>query len=386
MYREHAHDEASRSFSVSDKWKAVFDRTRTRWDQRAAEMGDAEAQFKYACFLEHSEQIFNTDDVPMHHPKSAGEWYLRAAKQNHSAAQYHLAIWLGNRGSTIEDAKQVMHWFQTAAVNGHDGALERLPLARAVLLSLKAGPSPDMIACLHSAAGHSYSPAAFALAECCRKGHGTEKDDEKAFTWYHKAAEAEHLEGIFCVAESFRRGAGTTKNFKKAFRLYRKLSEIGHVQAQLALSDCFQNGLAQLVTLRKRRCGISEPPSLATRTRSTIMRSALSLVWVWRRTSFPLPIGFERRKMVAILSQSYICFNWGWTLLLEVWPFKSSLLCLSCILARCWPLRPSRRPCDACVSIRVIRGCGQSAERSEYHVNMASRVDDAVVDQKSIPT
>jgi TPR repeat protein len=78
-----------------------------------ADRGNADAQFKLGVYYA---------NLKTHNYPQASYWYLLAALQNHSLAQFNLGVMCAKgQGIPKEDAK-AMQWFQKAADQGDCGA------------------------------------------------------------------------------------------------------------------------------------------------------------------------------------------------------------------------------------------------------------------------
>jgi TPR repeat protein len=90
----------------------------TETTETRASHGDAEAQFSLGvkCAREGA-----TQDYPQ-----AAQWYRKAADQNHSLAQFNLAIMYAAGQGVARDEVQSMGWMQKAADQGDAGAQYRV--------------------------------------------------------------------------------------------------------------------------------------------------------------------------------------------------------------------------------------------------------------------
>jgi TPR repeat protein len=100
-----------RLFSRSEKPAAETTETR-------AGLGDAEAQFTLGLKFA---QEGATQDYPQ-----AAQWYLKAADQSHSLAQFNLAIMYAAGQGVARDKVKSMAWMQKAADLGDPGAQYRV--------------------------------------------------------------------------------------------------------------------------------------------------------------------------------------------------------------------------------------------------------------------
>ncbi|HEY4163039.1 MAG TPA: tetratricopeptide repeat protein [Dongiaceae bacterium] len=80
--------------------------------QQAALSGDADAQLSLANFL-------RTPAWKSHNPRSAANWAMKAAEQNHAEAQYFVGCCFATGEGLAKDAKEAVRWYRKAARQGH---------------------------------------------------------------------------------------------------------------------------------------------------------------------------------------------------------------------------------------------------------------------------
>lgn len=88
-------------------------------DRRAAEQGDASAQFKLA--LRYDQGL----GVPQNYTKSV-KWLREAADQGFAEAQYNLGIMYNNGLGVPQDPAEAFQWFRKAAEQGLESAQKNL--------------------------------------------------------------------------------------------------------------------------------------------------------------------------------------------------------------------------------------------------------------------
>jgi uncharacterized protein len=86
-----------------------------------ADAGDVDAQFRLGL------KYANHEGTPDY--AQAGQWYLKAADQNHALAQFNLGMMYAHgQGVKRDDARSVM-WFRKAAQQGDAGAQYNLGMS-----------------------------------------------------------------------------------------------------------------------------------------------------------------------------------------------------------------------------------------------------------------
>jgi TPR repeat protein len=150
--------------------------------QKAAEQGDAEAQFNLG------ESYVEKD------PSQAFCWWHKAAVQGHAAAQYNLGLCYA-KGTGVEmDDSQAVYWIQRAADQGDAGAQN-------------------------------------GLGQCYIHGTGVEQDDAQAVYWYRKAADQGHAEAQYNLAICYGQGTGVEQDDSQAACWCQKAADQGHAEA-----------------------------------------------------------------------------------------------------------------------------------------------------------
>lgn len=97
-------DNSSYTDSVSSDLKTT---------QASADRGDAEAQFHLGVYYA---------NLKAHDYAQASHWFLQAAMQNHSLAQFNLGVMCSLGQGVAKDEAKALQWFQKAADQGDCGA------------------------------------------------------------------------------------------------------------------------------------------------------------------------------------------------------------------------------------------------------------------------
>ena len=149
--------------------------------RKAAEQGDAEAQYNLACIY------FSGKGAPMDRA-GAAQWFRKAADQGHAGAQNSVGdIYYSGKGLP-KDRAQAATWYRKAADQGHVEAQNRL--------------------------GYMYY-----------YGDGVTKDHAEAAKWYLAAAEQDHAGAQYDISFMYERGEGVPLNHAEAAKWYARHTE-----------------------------------------------------------------------------------------------------------------------------------------------------------------
>ncbi|MGL6175773.1 MAG: tetratricopeptide repeat protein [Vibrionaceae bacterium] len=157
--------------------------------QRAAEQGDAAAQYNLGLMYHYGEEIARDH-------KQAAHWYRQAAEQGHAYAQFNLGTLYNNGLGVAKDEKQAVHWIQKAAEQGDE-------------------------------------EAQYSLGNMYASGLGVKKDEKKAAYWFKKATQQsnarallsiglryvnkQHVQALASLAGNYEGGFGTTLDRRQAY-------------------------------------------------------------------------------------------------------------------------------------------------------------------------
>lgn len=166
----------------------------------AAERGDAEAQFRVGSKYRRGQGL------PQSNTKSR-KWYLRAAGQGHSNAQFKLGMLLENGDINVaKDLVTAVDWY-------------------------------------HKAANHGHPEAQFRLGVLYGKGTGAPRDDNMALMWYTRAAEQGVELAQLAVGIQYHQGrVGVPSDNVKALTWLAKAAETGNADAQHLIGQIYYSG------------------------------------------------------------------------------------------------------------------------------------------------
>lgn len=144
--------------------------------------GDAEAQFKLACYY-----FWGKAGIPKDQSQAV-YWFRKAAEQGHNIAQFNLGSCYKNGDGVIKDQSQAVYWYHEAAKHGLIEALNKLGYCYLI----GDGTPKDYFQAVRyfrEAAEQGMKDAQHNLGHCYENGYGVSKDLDKAVYWYRKAAE-----------------------------------------------------------------------------------------------------------------------------------------------------------------------------------------------------
>lgn len=223
------------------------------WLKKAAELGDARAQYALARNFEPSES------------PQAVEWLYKAAAQGHAQAQSALAEMLFRGGGVEQDRLGALAWYARAAVQGDAQAQFTLGS-----LFKKHAESMAHTAMAQAAAG-GQAEAQFAMGERYRLGSGVAQNWFEACRWYQMAAEQGNAQAQCALAGCYAQGKGVRQDLAHAFAWYEKAAAQGLPQAQWNLGELYATGLPgveadakKATTLCKRAANAGFVPAQAT--------------------------------------------------------------------------------------------------------------------------
>ena len=166
--------------------------------QKAAEKGDANAQYKLGFCYEFGKGVAKVD-------AEAVKWYRMAAEQGDIEAQGRLGYcYLSGQGVAKDEAEAVRWW--------------------------------------HKAAERGYAAAQSGLGWCYRNGQGVVKNEIEGYKWYRMAAEQGDVEAQYNLGDCYLSGQGVAKDEAEAVRWWRKAADQGLAAAQTNLGACYDNG------------------------------------------------------------------------------------------------------------------------------------------------
>jgi TPR repeat protein len=207
----------------------LFNRARsgntTAFDElrRAAEAGDAPAQFQLGRAYSHGASV-QRDDA------TAARWVEKAAEQGHLEAQSNIGYLYSAALGVPRDPGKTMAWWTRAAEGGFVQAQFNLALAY-LQGKLTAKDDAKGFAWMSKAAAQGSALAQSNLAELYRRGTGVAQDMSEAAAWYRKAAEQGNSTAAFNLALMYERGEGVARDAAESLQWARRAAARGNAAA-----------------------------------------------------------------------------------------------------------------------------------------------------------
>lgn len=217
------------------------------WYLKAAEQGRSSAQFYVGYYYASGYGI--KKDL-----KLAFEWYTKAAKHNNAAALNNLAICFEYGKGTDVDLTKAAYYYEESAKLGNVTAQKNIATCYKYGTGVELNTSKVFYWTLEAAKnGDVESQGMIALYHF--KGYGIEKDFVGALIWYARhyskgvlinnadeafdffrmKGEENESQALYIVGKCFQYGVATEKNFEKAFVYFGKAAELGHVESLIKM-------------------------------------------------------------------------------------------------------------------------------------------------------
>ncbi|KAG0335766.1 hypothetical protein BG000_007246 [Podila horticola] len=205
------------------------------WLQKAAEGGDADAQFNLGLMYVNGEGVHQSYS-------EAFSWLQRAADQGNPDAQFNLAVMYDSGKGVEPSTHMAISWFRRAAEQGHSEA--HLSLGKRFFTG-KGVPQSFVEAALsfRRAAELGDAEAQFNLATMLKNGEGTEVDVEEAIVWYRKAAQQDLAQAQYNLGVQYKVGEGVEQNYVEANSWFLKAARQGYSLSQFQLGLSYYAGL-----------------------------------------------------------------------------------------------------------------------------------------------
>ncbi len=221
----------------------------------SAEEGNKAAQYSLG-------RMYRYGTFVKYNQSKAFEWIEKAAKQDHTAAQYDLGLWYGDGYAPVnKDCNESIKWFTRSAKARNRNSQESLGIRYSTGECVKVDDKEAFKWFLKSAKnGSTYSKAK--VAEMYASGRFIKRDDFKALQWYKSAVKdnSTYFKYQSQIAYLYSRGSdcdsydrmakrckegeyyGLRKDYTEAFKWQKKAALQGYNIAQESISDMYYNG------------------------------------------------------------------------------------------------------------------------------------------------
>lgn len=172
--------------------------------RKAAEQGDAEAQFKLGC------SYYSGDGVPQNLAEAV-IWYRKSAEKGHSGAQLNLGSVLKDGEGVPKDEVEAMKWFLKSAGQGDKAAQHSV----GILYYFGNGVAQDYSEAaiwFLKAAEQGFAPAQHNLGYMYKTGSGVPRSLPEAMKWTLKAAYQGWLDAQSNAGIMYANGEGAPKD------------------------------------------------------------------------------------------------------------------------------------------------------------------------------
>ena len=209
-----------------------------RYFEKGAATGDETAQLMQASLLGRGRGV--KQDLPR-----ARQMLLDLVHNANPHAAFQLAMWCAHGLPCPEGPAQQQRWLAYAAQNEVPPAVLRQGLD-----ILEAQPQQGFALIKHAAEDLHFRWAYYQLARAYAFGHGTDKDEKKAFDTMLEAAKLNVRVAQFKLAQWYEDGFGTTPDITQAFYWMHQAAQNGYAPAQEQLSYMYQAGLGTTANKR----------------------------------------------------------------------------------------------------------------------------------------
>jgi S1-C subfamily serine protease len=141
----------------------------------------------------------------------AVRWYQKAAEQGEALAQYNLGVLYANGIGVQKDAAEAVRWYRRAAEQGD--AIAQFNLGTMYRKGEGIAKDPEEAAHWYrKAAEQGLASAQYNLGVCFHTGSGVAKDDAEAARWFRKAADQGLIDAQYELGCKYGKGEGVAKD------------------------------------------------------------------------------------------------------------------------------------------------------------------------------
>jgi hypothetical protein len=182
------------------------------------------------------------DGVPVDHAE-AFRYSLRAAKAGVIGAQVAVGVHFHEGDGVAQDFSLAFFWYSKAIEKNDPRAM--FNTARMMVCGECSEPDEGKTFQLCEAAANSgkVKDSMDLLGYLYQKGHGVEKNLEKAIFWWTKGAEAGVTASMVNLGHALCNGEGVEKNLAKAHHWYKEAALLGDKNGMNLLGHCYTHGI-----------------------------------------------------------------------------------------------------------------------------------------------
>ncbi|KAF9158228.1 hypothetical protein DFQ26_007864 [Actinomortierella ambigua] len=198
-----------------------------KWYLRAAAQECTEAEYKLGDFFYYGRGTQRNHSV-------AAYWIRQAAERGHAVAQKDLGWMYGNGEGVEQDYAKAVSWYLKSAEQGNMGAQKNL----GVMYHNGQGVDQDYAKAAswyRKSAEQGSATAQNNLGVMYASGLGVEQDYVEAMAWYFKSAEQGSATAQINLGVIYENGQGVQKDIQQAIHWYTKAADQGHPQAKQRL-------------------------------------------------------------------------------------------------------------------------------------------------------
>lgn len=212
-------------------YHAETDSEKVVWYERAANLGNVEAQNNYGNMLYSGKGV--KKDM-----KEAFGWYRKSGELGYVWGQYNLGHMYQYGLGTPRDTTLAIMWFKKAAEQNNPNAMNALGE-----LSRYKKDYSNAMSWFKKAAALKYSIANRNIAELYLYGYGVPVDYQEMIKWYEKAAEYGDGVAQYRLGDIYENGKyNQPKNWETAVKWYKKVSnQIAH-RATYNIGNIYETG------------------------------------------------------------------------------------------------------------------------------------------------
>jgi TPR repeat protein/uncharacterized caspase-like protein len=215
------------------------------WLRRAADQGDAHAQYSVGILYRHGWGI------PQDYSQ-AMVWYRKAADQGWTEAQSTIGdLYLYGWG-VPQDYQQAMAWYRKAADRGDSRAESAIG---DLYVHGNGGPQDytQAMAWYLKAANQGEPSAQYGLGRLYDGGLGVHQDYAQARSWYLKAANQGYASAEGTLGTIYMTGQGVPVDYGQAMTWFQKAAVHGSAAGQSGIGFLYEHGLGVSVNLNEAR-------------------------------------------------------------------------------------------------------------------------------------